>query len=144
MSEGTSESIPSVENANAASLLTLMNHAKTDCWCQHISNESSYLDQLHYCLAVESSPTYAEAIVGPNRKEWLTAIAAEYADLSKNNVLSGPMKLPPGCKALDTKMVLKRKEPESVGQPNRNKARLCGKGFRQKYGIDYFDTCSKL
>ena len=50
------------------------------------------------------------------------------------------MDLPQGFKALNTKIVLRQKEADFEGQERRCKARLCGKGFKQIFGIDYFET----
>ncbi|GJZ17303.1 zinc finger, CCHC-type containing protein [Tanacetum coccineum] len=59
-------------------------------------------------------------------------------DYAKNNtwVLSD---LPPGCKPLGCKWIFKRKMKVD-GTIDKFKARLVIQGFRQKEGIDYFDT----
>ena len=89
---------------------------------------------------IDDSPTFADAMNGPYRKEFNHAIAKEYESLSKNNVFSEPCDLPDGFKALDTKMVLKIKESAVPGVICKFKARLCGKGFKQEYGVDFFNT----
>jgi hypothetical protein len=91
-------------------------------------------------IATDDSPTYAEAMAGPYSKEFKIAIAQEYRSLAENDVFSEPCLLPKGKTALGTKMVLKLKESESEAIPKKFKARLCGKGYRQQYGIDYFET----
>jgi hypothetical protein len=88
----------------------------------------------------EDSPTYEQAMQSRDKDIWLKAINAEYQSLELQEVLSAPVDLPVGFKPLDTKMVLKRKEQETVNGPRRYKARLCCKGFRQAYGVNYFDT----
>jgi hypothetical protein len=47
-------------------------------------------------------------------------------------------------KALSTKMVLKRKASPSQDSAPVYKARLCGKGFLQIHGVDYFSTFSAV
>nr|GEZ23153.1 zinc finger, CCHC-type [Tanacetum cinerariifolium] len=66
------------------------------------------------------------------------AIDDEIGFIMKNNtwVLSD---LPPGCKPLGCKSIFKRKMKVD-GKVDKFKARLVIKGFRQKEGIDYFDT----
>jgi hypothetical protein len=89
---------------------------------------------------LSDSPSYHEAIQRPDRNKWITAIGAEYAALFLNKTFSQPMTLPPGHRAIDTKMVLKIKEPEFLGAEGRYKARLCPKGFQQTYLMNYFET----
>ncbi|TYK28563.1 putative ubiquitin carrier protein [Cucumis melo var. makuwa] len=47
--------------------------------------------------------------------------------------------LPPGCKAIDCKWVL-RKKLKPDGSVDKYKTRLVAKGFRQRENIDFFDT----
>jgi len=86
------------------------------------------------------SPTYDEAMNRSDKTKWLSAITKEYDALFLNHTFSEPMTLPPNQKAIDTKMVLKIKEPEIIGTEGRYKARLCGKGFQQIYQMNYFET----
>ncbi|GJW20891.1 zinc finger, CCHC-type containing protein [Tanacetum coccineum] len=66
------------------------------------------------------------------------SIDDEIGSIMENNtwVLSD---LPPGCKPLGCKWIFKRKM-EVDGTIDKFKARLVIQGFRQKEGIDYFDT----
>ena len=75
-----------------------------------------------------------------DRPKWLIAIVKEYEALFLNKTFSEPMNLPEGHKAIDTRMVLKIKEPEIIGEEGRYKARLCGKGFQQIHQVNYFET----
>nr|GEZ42865.1 zinc finger, CCHC-type [Tanacetum cinerariifolium] len=69
---------------------------------------------------------------------WKEAIDDEIRSIMKNNtwVLSD---LPPGCKPLGCKWIFKKKMKVD-GTIDKFKARLVNQGFRQKEGIDYFDT----
>jgi hypothetical protein len=86
------------------------------------------------------TPTYEEAMNGPYKKQFQAAIDKEYRSLEEHKVFSEPCQLPKGKIALDTKMVLKLKEAASDLIERIFKARLCGKGFRQLFGVDYFIT----
>ena len=51
--------------------------------------------------------------------------------------------LPPGCKTVGCKWVL-RKNLKLDGSIDKFKARLVGKGFKQKVDLDFFDTFSLI
>lgn len=107
-------------------------------------HESDSLDDLVSYYAntplINEAPNYHQAMSGPNATEFQIAIAKEYASLESNRVFSKPMRLPDGKIALGTKMVLKIKESASDEIPRKFKARLCGKGYRQIFGVDYHHT----
>jgi hypothetical protein len=89
---------------------------------------------------IDNAPTYAEAMRGKFAHEFDAAIKKEYRSLAENGVFSAPMELPEGKRALGTVLVLKIKESESEDIPQKFKARLCGQGYRQQYGIDFNET----
>ncbi|GJY00178.1 zinc finger, CCHC-type containing protein [Tanacetum coccineum] len=95
--------------------------------------------QYLYCYSIEEDPrTYDEAMQSRDAAFWKEAINDEIGSIMENNtrVLSD---LPPGYKPLGCKWIFKRKMKvdETI---DKFKARLVIQGFRQKEGIDYFDT----
>ncbi|GJT77290.1 zinc finger, CCHC-type containing protein [Tanacetum coccineum] len=86
----------------------------------------------------EDLRTYNEAMQSRDATFGKEAIDDEIGSIMENNtwVLSD---LPPGCKPLGCKWILKRKMKVD-GTINKFKARLVIQGFRQNEGIDYFDT----
>nr|KAJ0199050.1 hypothetical protein LSAT_V11C600338430 [Lactuca sativa] len=97
------------------------------------------ISQHQHCFNIEEDPkTFSEAMASRDVHFWKEAIQDEIDSIMHNNtwVLSD---LPPGCKALGCKLTLKRKMKVD-GTIDKYKARLVIQGFRQKEGIDFFDT----
>ncbi|GJS76811.1 zinc finger, CCHC-type containing protein [Tanacetum coccineum] len=95
--------------------------------------------QYSYYYSIEEDPrTYNEAMQSRDVAFWKEVIDDEICSIMENNtwVLSN---LPPGCKPLGCKWIFKRKIKVD-GTIEKFKARLVIQGFRQKEGIDYFDT----
>ncbi|GJU28402.1 zinc finger, CCHC-type containing protein [Tanacetum coccineum] len=95
--------------------------------------------QYSYCYSIKEDPrTYNEAMQSRDVAFWKEAIDDEIGSIMENNtwVLSD---LPPGCKPLGCKWIFKRKMKVD-GTIDKFKARLVIQGFRQKEGIDYFNT----
>nr|KAJ0199071.1 hypothetical protein LSAT_V11C600308400 [Lactuca sativa] len=96
------------------------------------------VSQHQYCFNIEKDPTtFDEAMASRDVHFWKEANRDEIDSIMHKNtlVLSD---LPPGCKALGCKWILKRKMKVD-GTIDKYKARLVIQGFRQKEGIDYFD-----
>ncbi|PWA92773.1 zinc finger, CCHC-type [Artemisia annua] len=96
-------------------------------------------DQYSYCFIVEDDPkTFEEAMKSQDVAFWKEAINDEMDSIMGNNtwVL---VDLPPGCKPLGCKWIFKKKMKVD-GTIEKFKARLVIQGFKQKSGIDYFDT----
>ena len=95
--------------------------------------------QYSYCYSIEEDPkSFKEAMESRDAAFWKEAIDDELSSILENNtwVLSD---LPPGSKPLGSKWIFKRKMKVD-GTIDKFKARLVIQGFRQKPGIDYFDT----
>nr|GEZ70605.1 zinc finger, CCHC-type [Tanacetum cinerariifolium] len=86
--------------------------------------------------------TYNEAMQSQDAAFWKEAVDDEIGSIMENNtwVLSD---LPHGWKPLGCKLIFKRKMKvdETI---DKFKARLVIQGFRQKEGIDYFDTYAPI
>ncbi|GJW99296.1 zinc finger, CCHC-type containing protein [Tanacetum coccineum] len=96
-------------------------------------------DQHSYCFNVEDDPkTFDEAMKSQDVAFWKEAINNEMDSIMGNNtwVLTD---LPPGCRPLGCKWIFKRKLKVD-GTIEKFKARLVTHGFKQKSGIDYFNT----
>ncbi|GJW73634.1 zinc finger, CCHC-type containing protein [Tanacetum coccineum] len=93
-------------------------------------------DKRIYSKFDSSGKGVIRAVNEPDEREQV--IDDEIGSIMENNtwVLSD---LPPGCKPLSCKWIFKRKMKVD-GTIDKFKARLVIQGFRQKEGIDYFDT----
>ena len=80
----------------------------------------------------------AEALNGPQREQWIQAIVSEIQSLEKNGTWE-PATLPPGRKAIGTKLLFKLKLND-LGAVARHKSRVVAKGFSQREGVDYNET----
>ncbi|GKB58046.1 retrovirus-related pol polyprotein from transposon TNT 1-94 [Tanacetum coccineum] len=88
---------------------------------------------------VENEPTsYREAVTSSEGHQWKEAIKSEIDSFLQNHTWE-LVDLPPGCKPLGYNWIFKKKI-KADGTIDKYKARLVIKGFRQREGLDYFDT----
>lgn len=89
-------------------------------------------------LADVKEMTFDEAASSENASKWESAMDEEMQALRENHTWTLST-LPKGKQDIGCKWVYTVKS-DAAGNETRYKARLVAKGFRQREGIDYFDT----
>ena len=95
----------------------------------------------YYVFNIEENPqNLKEALTSSDSIFWKEVINDEIESLISNRTWK-LVDLPPGCKTIGCKWVL-RKKLKPNGSIDKFKARLVAKGFKQKANLDFFDTFS--
>ncbi|CAI7868425.1 unnamed protein product [Closterium sp. NIES-53] len=88
-----------------------------------------------YWAAVPEPKTLAEALSGPDAEKWKQSVKEEYDSLLENETWE-LCELPPGKKAISSKLIFRHKYGPD-GELTRYKSRLVAKGFQQTKGKDF-------
>ncbi|GJX53109.1 retrotransposon protein, putative, ty1-copia subclass [Tanacetum coccineum] len=92
---------------------------------------------------VENEPTsYREAVTSSEGHQWKEAIKSEIDSILQNHTWE-LVDLPPGCKPLGYKWIFKKKM-KADGTIDKSQCKMVIKGYRQREGLDYFDTYSPV
>ncbi|CAI7767049.1 unnamed protein product [Closterium sp. NIES-53] len=94
-------------------------------------------DEIAHCYwaAVSELKTLAKALSGPDAEKWKQSVKEEYDSWLENETWE-LCELPPGKKAISSKLIFKHKYGPD-GELTRYKSRLVAKGFQQTKGMDF-------
>lgn len=94
-----------------------------------------------FCLTAtedEDISSFDQAMLSQHKEQWLKAMKSEMNSIISHQTWNLE-ELPKGKKTIGCRWLFKiKRNPD--GSVNKFKARLCAKGYTQKYGIDYNET----
>ncbi|CAI7800817.1 unnamed protein product [Closterium sp. NIES-53] len=123
---------PSFESTAASALVAELVDFAAHC----------HLDYAASLIAESESvcpPSVGEAIEGPYSSQWQSAMDAEMASWKSTGTYVDEVP-PPGANVVSGMWIFRVKRPP--GSPPVFKARYVARGFRQRQGVDYFQTFS--
>ena len=91
---------------------------------------------------IDEPQSRQEALSSPQAREWAIAMDEEWKNMLKYKVFRS-VPLPPGRRAIGVRWAFRQKKNE-LGEVVRFKARICPKGYAQKYGVNYLETCAPV
>ncbi|CAI7806588.1 unnamed protein product [Closterium sp. NIES-54] len=105
-------------------------------WAGSVAEQCDEEEIAHfYWAAVLEPKTLAEALSGPDAEKWKQSVKEEYDSLLENETWE-LCELPPGKKAISSKLIFRHKYGPD-GELTRYKSRLVAKGFQQTKGKDF-------
>lgn len=125
---------PRVASAHGARVSTHADAARVIQLAHAVISGTSLLED-------ETPTTYREALESAQSSDWCAAMDKEIKACEAQNTwrVVPRNSLPPGANVLPVKWVYKVKTDEN-GVRIQFKARVTPKGFKQKYGVDYFEV----
>ncbi len=107
---------------------------------EEITDIFSYAAEMSNTRNSRKDPrSYQEAMKRDDKKEWQEAMGSEKKSMKEMNTFEEVKNVPDGCNIIDSKWVFTTKYDEN-GEEVRKKARLVGRGDKQKEGIDFNET----
>ena len=105
-----------------------------------IAGYAHLIEELKHLKArdIPAPKNYRQAMASNFKTEWQEAIRKELQNLADHGTWEW-VDLPKGRKPIDSTWSFKVK-PNDKGQIDKFKARLCARGFREIYGVDYIET----
>ncbi|KAM1415115.1 hypothetical protein ACFX2I_006811 [Malus domestica] len=140
-----SQDIPTEENEVPTEVLAAGNVRRSQRTRKiNVLPDFVYLNEAEFSLGDEDDlATYHQAITSMRASLWHQAMEEEIDSMLKNKVWSLVPKPAGVTKTVGCKWVFKTKR-NSQGNIDKHKARLVGKGFTEREGIDYNETFSPV